>query len=361
MHFIAYILSGFCLFATAMSLSKNQKWWVRMFDFPFAQTTLISVVALVFYYFTVPFDTTFQHIFFGLTLLNLIYQLYIVLPYTALHPVKAQSSRLPVGKHTVSLLSANVLQYNKDTARLKKLIAVKKPDIISLLETDNYWYEQTEYLKAEYPHYVTVPLDNTYGLLCYSKLEFAKKTVNYLVDKGVPSVDAEVILEDGQHVRLFVVHPPPPSPSENEESAERDGELMLVGKAAKKESRPVIVVGDLNDVAWSHTTRLFQRTADLLDPRIGRGFFNTFHAKYPFFRWPLDHIFHSDHFRVVSLERLSDIGSDHFPIYIQLNYEPQAQTEQDANEANAKDHAEAQEKITYALNKDASDRRFIWA
>ena len=78
-----------------------------------------------------------------------------------------------------------------------------------------------------------------------------------------------------------------------------------------------MLMGDLNDVAWSHTTRLFLRTSQLTDPRRGRGMFNTFHAKLPFFRWPLDHFFLSTHFGIVQLKTLPNIGSDHFPIMIQ--------------------------------------------
>lgn len=354
MLILTYLLLAFCITSTLLSLSRNQKWWIRMFDFPFAQLTVMSLFSIVGLYFFSDLSDWVGKVIMGLAVANFIYQCVIVIPYTPVYPVMAQSNKKPVGDISISLLSANVLQFNKKTSLLKDLICEKNPDVITLLETDDFWYEEMKYLEKEYPHNVTVPIDNTYGLLYFSRLEFAKHEVNYLVEKGVPSVDSVVKMRNGQHVRLFVVHPPPPSPSENEESAERDGELLIVGKMVKKETLPCIVVGDLNDVAWSHTTRLFQRTADLLDPRIGRGFFNTFHADYPLLRWPLDHIFHSNHFRVVSLERLSHIGSDHFPIFIHLNYEPEAQAEQESEKEDAEDREEAQEKITYALNKSRS-------
>ena len=59
----------------------------------------------------------------------------------------------------------------------------------------------------------------------------------------------------------------------------------------------------------------------LLDPRIGRGLFNTFDAGNPIFRFPLDHVFHSSHFRLFRLCRLPKVGSDHFPVLVELNLE----------------------------------------
>ena len=121
----------------------------------------------------------------------------------------------------------------------------------------------------------------------------------------------------------------------------RDAELVHVARLVTEESLPTIVCGDLNDVAWSHTTRLFQRMSRLLDPRVGRGFFNTFDARYWFMRWPLDHLFHDARFALVSMRRLPHIGSDHFPILFQFaltvgtgtSQHPQEQDEDDRDEA----------------------------
>jgi endonuclease/exonuclease/phosphatase (EEP) superfamily protein YafD len=130
---------------------------------------------------------------------------------------------------------------------------------------------------------------------------------------------------------------------------ERDAELLIVGKEVKGKKDPIIVLGDLNDVAWSRTNNLFQDISGLLDPRIGRGFYHTFHAKYPFIRFPLDHFFHSNHFRLVDLRRLAYFGSDHFPVFIELSYEPDASVEQEELQADHSEQQEAAEKIEKAV------------
>ena len=102
----------------------------------------------------------------------------------------------------------------------------------------------------------------------------------------------------------------------------------------------------LNDVAWSHTTRLFRRISGLLDPRVGRGPFNSYNAHHWFVRWPLDHIFHSSHFTLSEIRRLPAYGSDHFAMLIALRHTPAAAPVQDGLEADGEDHAEARERIS---------------
>ena len=129
-------------------------------------------------------------------------------------------------------------------------------------------------------------------------------------------------LRSGDVVTLYGLHPEPPAPGEAETSLPRDAELVLAGREIAERGAPTIVAGDFNDVAWSHTSRLFRRISRLLDPRIGRGMYNTFHAGYVLLRWPLDHVFVGDAFVLRRMARLPGFGSDHFPIYIALDYAP---------------------------------------
>ena len=129
-----------------------------------------------------------------------------------------------------------------------------------------------------------------------------------------------------------------------------------------EETGAAIVAGDLNDVAWSHTSRLFRRISRLLDPRVGRGMYNTFHARYWPLRWPLDHVFVSDTFVLRRLQRLPAFGSDHFPVYIALDHAPAASAVQEAPAPDADDHAEAREKLARAgVPSPADPRRSIGA
>jgi endonuclease/exonuclease/phosphatase (EEP) superfamily protein YafD len=149
-------------------------------------------------------------------------------------------------------------------------------------------------------------------------------------------------------VWLHGVHPEPPSPTEADSSLPRDAELLIVGRQVKGRDIPTIVAGDLNDVAWSYTTRLFQKISTLLDPRKGRGMFNSFHAKIPLLRWPLDHVFHSDHFVLDDMRRLPAFGSDHFPVYVRLVLQPGADRLQQGPTADEEDAETASQKIANA-------------
>ncbi|MDU0352980.1 endonuclease/exonuclease/phosphatase family protein [Paraglaciecola aquimarina] len=209
---------------------------------------------------------------------------------------------------------------NHSAEKLIRLIEEHQPDVVVTLESDIWWQQALEKIHSSYPYRVNRPLDNLYGMHLYSKYALEDVQLVDLVEEGVPSIHCYLLLQDKLKIKCHFLHPAPPSPTENKLATPRDRELLLIAKQVQGRLGPTIVTGDLNDVAWSPTTRAFRQISGLQDPRIGRGMYNTFHAKYAFLRWPLDHIFHSEHFHLVQLQRLPSIDSDHFPLMSELAF-----------------------------------------
>lgn len=351
-NYLIIIFSILTLLTSVASLLKNDDWWIRIFDFPRVQIVVLTLSVFLAFLFIFDSSSYWYYIIAALFIASLTYQITEIYPYTwlAKKQVIKQKSRGPESQ--IALLVANVLTPNRNVASLIKIIQKKKPDVVLTLETDQWWENQLQPLEEEYRFTVKMPLDNLYGMHLYSKLPLVNPQIKFLVEDDIPSIHTGVQLRSGDIIKLYCVHPTPPSPTESETSTERDAELLIVGKEVKASGETSIVMGDLNDVAWSRTTKLFQKISGLLDPRKGRGFFSTFHAKYPLMRWPLDHIFHSNEFTLVSMERLPYFGSDHFPIYMALNLEPKAEKHQPEPIADAEDKKWAEEKIERALSEE---------
>ena len=237
---------------------------------------------------------------------------------------------------------------NRNSARLREIVAQADPDIILVVEADDWWASKLACFAESHAFNVRRPQENYYGMLLYSRLELVRSEVRFMIQDDVPSIRAAIRLAEGTKVEIHCLHPRPPVPQETAQSTERDAELIMVGKESKGKQLPIVVMGDLNDVAWSRTNNLFQRISGLLDPRIGRGLFNSFHAGYFFLRFPLDHFFHSTHFRLIELRRLAYFGSDHFPMFIRRRRTRGGAPAKEAPEADASDKAEAEEKIEQA-------------
>ena len=338
--------------ATLLPLSRSSRWWIRTLDFPRTQIAILGAVVLGADFAVRPDVGAGAHLMRLALALSLLYQIYKIRPYTTLSRKQVQEAKREREETTITLMLANVLMQNRDSARLRDIIAGADPDVILAVEADRWWQSELATLAATHPFTVYQPQDNTYGMLLFSRLELVRPEVRFLVQDDIPSIRALVKLRQGSEVEIHCLHPRPPVPQESAESTERDAELMVVGKEVKGKALPIIVMGDLNDVAWSETNYLFQRVSGLLDPRIGRGFYNSFHAGYFFLRFPLDHFFHSAQFRLIQLKRMPYFGSDHFPMYIRLSYEPEAERRQEAPPSDSADEAEAEEKI-----EEASDRR----
>ena len=337
-------LCALILVFTFMPLIRNESWVFRIFDYPRLQKFVATFFCIGLIGYSYSLNPSVLLVFLILMVLNAAFLFYQIVPFTRLGKKQVGKITKEIPNQGISIMIANVLQdnmnYNGCLAEIKKA----NPDLVLLLETNATWDSETAALAHDFKYCVKVPLENKYGLLMYSKLKIESYEVKYLVEKDIPSVHALLVLESGQHIQLFAVHPTPPVPNENPRSTERDKELLLVADMAKASQLPVIVIGDLNDVAWSYTTSLFLKMSGLLDPRRGRGFYNSFNAHHWFMRFPLDHAFISTDMKLKALRRLDNFDSDHFPIFISLQFEPQAKSEQEPLHPDADDQAVAAEK-----------------
>lgn len=354
MKWASIIIGSLGIVLTIKPFFRSSNWLIRIGDFPRVQITILLFLSLILLVLTFDFSAYFDTIWAVLLSLCVFYQLQIILPFTPLSRKQVQPARREHEyESNISLLIFNVLMENDRYADALRLIETYDADIVLLAEPDENWKKALAPLEEKYAHTVFCPLDNRYGMMLYSRLPLHDTELQFLIQDDIPSIHTQVRLSTGRDIALHGVHPRPPMPGENTRSLERDGELLLVGKAIRDSNLPCIVAGDLNDVAWSRTTQLFKRISGLLDPRVGRGFYNTFHAHYPILRVPLDHVFHSPHFRLAHLERVKNsCGSDHFPVFIKLSLEPDATAIQARPEANGDEHHEATEVIGEALEEN---------
>ena len=343
MTYILLVVAVVLLAVTVLGKVRLHDWWIRACEFPRVQIVALAVITSVAALLIGRGEA--QMWVLAVCGVVLVLQSYRILPWTRLWPLQVQDAEPGNEECCVTLMVANVLTSNRNSEGLIRQVREQQPDVLLTLESDQWWGDQLDGAFGDWPTVIRIPLDNLYGMHLYSRLPVEDAKVKYLIQDDIPSIHGWLKLPSGDRIRLHAVHPRPPAPGESEESLWRDAELLLVGQEVEKGGYPAIVAGDLNDVAWSRTTRLFCRISGMLDPRRGRGTFSTFHAEHWYLRWPLDHVFITEHFTLRRLRRLRAFGSDHFPILATLCYRPSRKDEHEAPEADREEVQEAQENI----------------
>ena len=361
-----------CLLAgSLLNLSGHPHWFIRSWDFPRVQIVAITWLLVICKYAMSWFVTKDQPIpdwpYWSIAIFLSGWHGFRIYPYTPLaarQSVATGSTMHAIGSVSPSrsdpdasqeiqsssfrLVVSNVEMENDQFERWMQVMRQADPDVLVMLEPNTHWLNQVAPLLDRYEYQILHPQDNWYGMAMLSRLPFESNELRFMVQDDVPSIDARVRLENGKQIRIIAVHPRPPEPIRDNDATARDAELTLWGTELAGETTPIVIGGDLNDVAWSQTTRLFLRTTGLLDPRRGRGFFNTFHADHLWMRFPLDHVFHSKHFTLSRLQRLPHVGSDHFPMQIDLRFNPARQSEHDVMTNHSGDEEEIQTRLDRA-------------
>jgi len=293
---------------------NSQHWSVRIFDFLKIQLSLLLTLSI-----GLSFFISFEHLYLEITLklsliIALVYNLYFIYPFLSIQTFNSPS----IDGNYLSLISVNVRQDNTAYEKLINTVNHFNPSIVLTMESNKDWEDAMKTLENRYKHYLKIPLENKYGMHFYTNLNVISLKKHFLISSEYPSIEAILKDEEGIEFKFWGIHPPPSSPTEKQTSKQKDAELMLLAKKLSKETRPVLVAGDFNNVSWSKTSKLFAKVSGLKDARLGRGVYGTFPSYAYLLQFPIDLVFNSLNLKIAKIKTLSSINSDHLPLLVKF-------------------------------------------
>ena len=226
--------------------------------------------------------------------------------YAGSNPVQAERRAPP----RLRLLLANVLADNVRYEELIRLIRRERPDIVGLEELTPEWVKGLDAIRGEYPFRVESPIGVTGMCLWFRERPEVLDPPAYPLPGGSPYLHATFAFA-GRSRHLWLVHPLMPLSRKN--LPELPALAALIGRT--EGSR--IVIGDLNTTESSPIFADFVRAAGLRDSRLGFGRQPSWPTIFPY-RIALEHAFVSDDLAVVARRLGPSIGSDHFPLILDL-------------------------------------------
>ena len=295
--------------------------YLKYLDFPRIQFFIISLFLLIIAAIVIKKWLWYDYLLSVLLCVGLIINGSYLINYTVFVSKKVPSAlEITKADITFSMLLSNVKMSNKKTKPLLDLVEKMEPDLILTMEVNKWWNEKLKVLEKTYPYSQHTINEVTYGMILFSKFPLENVQVNYLQNKNVPSFEITLVLPNDKKIIIHAIHPVPPTHFKNlpDNKGQNEKALDKLGRKVISAKLSIVVAGDFNDVVWSHVNEITGTQDILFDVRVGRGFYNSFNAENFLIRWPLDHIFVTKEFRLNKLERLSDIGSDHFPMFIEL-------------------------------------------
>lgn len=215
----------------------------------------------------------------------------------------------------LEVLHANVYSGNSNTQALIALIVAEQPDVIVLQEVTAVWTNAMEMLRETYPHQYAIPRHDNFGIGVLAKTPFQSVDVIDSPPYGFPSLVVRQAMH-GRIVTYVTTHPIPPIG--NAGFAARNEQLASIAAVINSIRGPRLLIGDLNTTMWADQYEQLLRSTGLRDARHGFGVIPTWPKQLPIAMIPIDHCLVSEDFAVLDIRSGPDVGSDHFPLIVNL-------------------------------------------
>lgn len=221
----------------------------------------------------------------------------------------------------IRIVLSNVYTANQQEERLINTILKKHPDLIVVQEINDRWAKALEVLDKKFPYQKVIPRSDNFGIGLYSKYPLDDIEVLDLAGNGIESISAKIITGD-ETISLIATHPLPPI---NRQAAVQQDQHFkrLIKRVRFAKDNHVLVIGDLNTTLWSYRYQDLLDKTSLFNARQGKGIYTSWSAGGyigSLLKIPLDHILTSKGMVAAHFETLGDVGSDHLPIFAEINY-----------------------------------------
>jgi endonuclease/exonuclease/phosphatase (EEP) superfamily protein YafD len=199
-----------------------------------------------------------------------------------------------------------------DPERVKALIIAVDPDLLVLQEINAAWMTDLVWLEDVYPHIITEPREDNFGIGFYTKIPLMEGQVTFIGEAEVPSVVATLRIPQSD-LRVIATHPLPPS--SRKYAHWRNQQLEELAEVVQS-PLPVLLLGDLNVTPWSYNFRRLLAESGLRDSARGYGVQPTWPTHIPLLRIPIDHCLHSEGIVIRDRALGENVSSDHFPLIV---------------------------------------------
>lgn len=245
----------------------------------------------------------------GIALVNLL----VVLPLYIGSPADAA-----VERPSIRVMSFNLLSTNDDYPDVIDYIESVDPDLVLLHEASRPWEVAMESAGLDYELVRPRSEDLIFGTLVLVKAS-SVEAISY----GFSSSSARAVeltyTPEGWTESLSVLGTHPLAPTDQERADLRDAQLEFAGEWASTQNGAFVVVGDFNATPWSWPFRRLMEATDLRNSQIGFGLQPSFSSEANLLlRVPIDHLLHSPALEVIDRELGPRLGSDHFPLLVDL-------------------------------------------
>ena len=214
----------------------------------------------------------------------------------------------------ITVLSFNVLAENSRYQAVTNYIKRTDPDVVFLHEAYQPWEEAVEAASLGYEITRSRTEELIFGTLVLTRPGAEVRSFGFATGQR-RGVEVRQMVGD-REVAVLGIHPLAPTGPGRTEL--RDGQLDWAAEWAESQSGPTVVTGDFNATLWSHAYRELQRRGGLTESMRGFGLQPSYPVGAPLLRVPIDNLLHSTDLATVSRQLGPALGSDHFPLLVEL-------------------------------------------